>query len=332
MSKETAEFLLEEGCLLEFNYVLMFYGEPLFKTFVTNNIQKRNEETDKNKKDLYKLFNNAVYGKTCQNVFKYRSFNFESVEEAEENPNMSARFTYVNEETVLWENEKKQVTLEMCPQVGFHILEMAKMKVYKFLKAVVELNCVVPLYTDTDSLYLQVLGKEPYDALVYLKQKIPHLLDYEISPDDWVTDPKKIPGLWALETVTKEDHISKFIALKAKQYAMKMVSDKDIFKAKGIKKDNIVVGKDKKLGFDDFYDSFINMENILTKDTRFVVDKKKIIRVKTSTRIGLSNADLKRYTTANRTTTLPWGYGGLEYLGEVENIQYIVNHFKTLLE
>ena len=60
---------LQLGLILKkVNKVLSFDQSTYLKEFIDFNTKKRAETTLEYQKDLFKLFNNSIFGKTCENV------------------------------------------------------------------------------------------------------------------------------------------------------------------------------------------------------------------------------------------------------------------------
>jgi hypothetical protein len=53
--------------------VIKFTQDTIMKHYIVSNTEKRNQAPKKFYENFYKLLNNSIYGKTCENPIKYRN-------------------------------------------------------------------------------------------------------------------------------------------------------------------------------------------------------------------------------------------------------------------
>ena len=150
--------------------VMQFEQSCWMKPYIDLNTEKRKEATirgDKAGKDLFKLFNNAVVGKTMENLRK--RINFEVVTSRKvalkriAKPNFK-RVKIFREDLVGIHMVKPVLGMNRPIQVGFAILDLSKYLMYNFhyntwMKKFPESTL---LFTDTDSLAYEVVGHDLY--------------------------------------------------------------------------------------------------------------------------------------------------------------------------
>src|SRR5438552_2845429 len=77
------KFYLEMGMHVTRIHAVMRYKQaPIFKKYIEGNSNKRQATTNNFEKDLYKLLNNALFGKTMENVRGRKDFKLRNSEES----------------------------------------------------------------------------------------------------------------------------------------------------------------------------------------------------------------------------------------------------------
>jgi hypothetical protein len=162
--------------------VVKFRQEAWMKKFIDFNLEKRNETGQ----DLFKLANNSVFGKTMENVRKYRNVKFES------NPDKVRKIVrspyyndidIIDEDIVMIERKNKIVKLYKPIYCGMKILDISKFHMYdvwyNLLKPVFGDNLVLILM-DTDSFVFSVLGmdEETYNNTILNNPRLRDYLDF----------------------------------------------------------------------------------------------------------------------------------------------------------
>ena len=126
------------------------------KPYIDFNTQKRKEATNEANKNLFKLLNNAVYGKTMENMRKRTKIRITTNEK--DFLKYASTPTYIDhkkfDKNLVVINEKKELlTLNKPVYVGGTVLELSKLEMYKFNYDFVKKKCkkCILLFTDTDS-------------------------------------------------------------------------------------------------------------------------------------------------------------------------------------
>lgn len=316
---EALKFYLKEGLVLvKFHYGYIFSQDYILRDYVDENINKRRATSSPPLKTLYKLLNNSLYGKTCENKFKYRKFEVYK----EERGLMGKINTYMIDATnwlpiedkVLVEHKIKKVILDKPIQIGFAILELAKLEMYKFLFAVQEVfenRDVTPLYTDTDSVILHFKHPNPEEVL-FNHPKTRPMLDFDVVPDHWkVRTPgtHKQNGLWSLETT---ERIVEFIGIRAKTYCYRTQDNRTVLKNKGITATAIELYSRDKLTMEHYRSVLFENKEIRVHQVT-IGSKKHQLLTKKQNKLALINNDEKRMTLADKITSIPFGYKGEKY-------------------
>ena len=144
--------------------IYRFKQSPWLAEYIDHNTQKRTVAKTNFEKDLYKLMNNAFFGKTIENV-RYRT-NIELIPhtEIERIIKRQSKLSFKGlaqhyKDFSLYENDKEIVTFDKPIYLGFTVLELSKLLMYEFYyhklqpyyKEKVKLHCM-----DTDFFILSI--------------------------------------------------------------------------------------------------------------------------------------------------------------------------------
>ena len=129
---------------------------------------------------------------------------------------------------------KSFLTLYKPIYVGFSILELSKLLMYKFHYEHVKNKFDAKLlFIDTNSLVYEIKGEDVYEKSFQDKE----LFDFSIYPvNSKYYDPKNNAAFGKMKDEFKGVPISEFIALKSKMYSLISVDDEEVSKAKGVNK------------------------------------------------------------------------------------------------
>lgn len=321
---ELLAFYLKRGLVLEkIHYAYVFEQDYTLRDYVNGNIEKRRNTNSEVMKTLYKLLNNSLYGKTCENVNKYRRFEVIADEALEADPDdldrvnseLQDAFNIIHcGEKMLVEKPVKTLMLNKPIQIGFTILEFAKREIYQFLAAIQNQfgNNVVPLYTDTDSLLFWCNFPEPWKY--FYNSPLRKFLDFEKVPEHWgvkTEGTNKVSGLWSPEADGKE--IVEYVGLRAKSYCYRFRDNQVVIKNKGIPKAAMISDEDEnpleKITIEHYRNALFEGELYHVAQYAIRSFKHEVLSLK-QYKLGLSANDLKRAVTSNRAISLPFGYRG----------------------
>ncbi len=155
--------------LVNIHRVLWFDQSPWLKKYIDFNTLQRTLATSEFAKDFFKLMNNAMFGKTMENVRNRR--NLELVTTTERHDKLAARPTFrtstiISKDLCAVENYQTSVILNKPGYVGFSVLELSKKLMVKFVYDYIKRLYPGPLstllFTDTDSLCYRLRTKDVY--------------------------------------------------------------------------------------------------------------------------------------------------------------------------
>jgi hypothetical protein len=133
------KFYLDHGLKLGKIYAVIQYNQkPLMKSYIELNQERRQQAKTENQKNLFKLMNNAVFGKTCENQKKRTNIKLvndkKKFEELCRKPEiMDVRIFEDNKDLCAVELQKLQINITKPNYVGFVILELAKLHMYRYV-------------------------------------------------------------------------------------------------------------------------------------------------------------------------------------------------------
>ena len=122
------KFYLQHGLKLKKAHRAISFDQAHFlKPFIEFNTEKRKQANNDFEKDLFKLVNNSVYGKTMENIRKHGDF--ELVNTAERFQKLVNKPTYkhrhiINDELVIVEKDKQTIELNKPIYMGMSIYSL----------------------------------------------------------------------------------------------------------------------------------------------------------------------------------------------------------------
>ena len=154
----TLQFYLKHGLKLKkVHRAIKFEQKEILKPYIEFNTEKRKNARNDFEKDIFKLLNNAVFGKTMEDKRKHLGFEIVSDErrfmKCVNNPSFK-RSHIINEDLVGVEKQKPKLKLDKPIFIGMSILDLSKQHMYKFYYDVMKPKYgenIRMVYTDTDS-------------------------------------------------------------------------------------------------------------------------------------------------------------------------------------
>ena len=148
--------------------VIKFNQEAWLKKYIDMNTELRKKASNDLEKDFFKLMNNAVFGKTMENVRKNRDIKLVKTDHKRNKlvsePNYHT-MKLISENVSIIEMKKVKVKMKKSICLGLSILEISKIIMYEFWYDYVKKkygDMVKLCYMDTDSLIMNIKTKEFY--------------------------------------------------------------------------------------------------------------------------------------------------------------------------
>ncbi|KYN44967.1 hypothetical protein ALC56_00619 [Trachymyrmex septentrionalis] len=207
-------------------------------------------------KNLYKLMNNAVFGKTMENMRNHVDVKLltkwdgrYSAEAMIAKPNFHSR-SFFAENLIAVELRKLEVKFDKPIYVGMCILDISKVCLYefhhKYMLPLFRDKCKI-MYTDIDSLIYRIECEDVYETMKC------DIAKFDTS--DYPTD-----NAYGMPVDNSGAIMTEFVGLRAKMYAVWVDGKKDTKKVKGVKS-NVVA---QTITFDD-YTRCLNEEIEMTR-------------------------------------------------------------------
>ena len=219
-----------------------------------------------------------------------------------------AKFNYkssnvISQDVIGVEMRKKEVILNKPIAVGFCILDLSKLHMYKFHYDTIKTRYgdkATLLMTDTDSLVYNIKTEDMYIDLEEIKDQ----LDTSEYPEDhplYSTKNAKVIGKFKDELNGKT--MDEFVGLRSKLYSYQ-VGGKNVKKAKGISKSSVnsLLNHDmyKKCVLEESYNKSVNVTGIRSSNH--------VLYTLSGNKRALCSFDDKRYILDDGIRTLAYGH------------------------
>ncbi len=202
---------------------ITFVEEDFMKPYIDLNTELRAKATTDFEKDFFKLMNNAVFGKTMENVRNRVNVKLVTNEKACNKLVKKSNFKSVNifhENLIAVHMEKTSTKLDKPIQIGMSILDISKTLMYRF-----HYDYVKPkwgdraklLFTDTDSLCYEIRTEDFSEDIRGDVSEWFDMSNHEKDHPLFSVENKKQIGF--MKDECGGNHITKFVGLRSKLYA-----------------------------------------------------------------------------------------------------------------
>ena len=242
--------------------IIEFNQEAWLKPYIDMNTELRKIAKSDFEKDFFKLMNNAVFGKTMENIRKNRDIKLVTTDKKRNKlvsePNYHT-MNYISEDLSILEMKRTKVKMNKPIYLGLSILEISKLLMYEFsydyMKPKYGDN-VKLCYMDTDSFIMNSKNEDYYKDIANDVEKRFDTSNYECDRPLPTEKNKKIILLMKDELGGRV--ITEFVALRLKTYSYLTDDCKEDKKAKGTKK---CVMK-RMIKFDDYRNCLLNNKDL----------------------------------------------------------------------
>lgn len=301
---------IDNGLVLDKIHKIMKFSQSYWlKEYIDKNTDLRKECTSESAKDFYKLMNNAVFGKSMENVFKRCKYSPVSVFDIKTQEEIRLSRSYIGEElytnNIIMFKTNDVPVFDKPMYVGFCILDLSKWKMYDtFYNGIKRKWPDVKLaYMDTDSFVIGIPKR--YDEINF--EGIGDYFDLSVYNGSWKDNTNKgVLGKmkdefpWGNEDEKKCGPITDFIGLRSKTYALQLENKNVVIKCKGVGKGNIT--------FDDFISQYEWPSIVRMPQVNFKSQKHEVYTIKTNKIVFNNIPDDKRNSNELDNKTYAIGY------------------------
>ena len=220
---------------------LRFQQSRWMEPYIRLNTELRKKATSGFEKDLFKLMNNSVFGKTMENLRKRVDVKLVRADEDDRLRRLIASPSYAranifDNDLAAIQMHKSRLLLNRPVYVGMSVLDLSKHLMYDFyyneLKKQYGEHCQL-LYTDTDSLLLEIKTEDVYKDMG-ANADLYDTSDYPKDHPQYSEENKKVVGKMKDECAGRL--IAEYVGLRPKMYSILEADGGNIKKAKGVKK------------------------------------------------------------------------------------------------
>ena len=305
---EMLKLIIKHGIEIErIDRVIKFDQSPWMKRYIELNSNLRKNTSDELQRDLFKLMNNAVFGKTMENVRYHTDIKLLTTEEQLRNSIAKTNHKsihFIDNNLYLAEFQPRTVKFNKPIAVGFAILELSKVHMYRSYYEHLKPkwgNNMNMIFMDTDSFCFEVITNNlPQDLL-----DLHEIFDFSNYPDNnplktKTHDNKGVVGKFKDEMAG--ERILEIAVVSPKQYSI-LTDSLNLKKNKGIPKS--VVTQQLK------HEMYVN--NVLhgtpfTANFKRIQSKDHTLFTTTLNKRAISDGYDKRIVLTDRIHTLPHGH------------------------
>ena len=208
--------------LKKIHRAIEFNQEAWLKPYIDMNTELRKLAKNDFQKDLFKLMNNSVFGKTMENIRKHRDIKLVTTDRKRRKlvsePNYHT-INLISKDLLIIEMKETKVKMNKPIYLGLSILKISKILRYEFWYDYMKpkYNDNVRLcYMDTDSFVMHIKTNDFYEDIVNDVENSFDTSSYEVNRPLPTGKNKKILGLMKDELGGKI--ITEFVTLRPKTY------------------------------------------------------------------------------------------------------------------
>ena len=290
--------------LSKIHRILKFKQSNWLEEYIKFNTKKRKNAVSNFEKNFFKFMINSIYGKTMENSRQRISVRL--INDSKDYVRCVSKPNFISQKIfsknfVAIHQIKSVLILDKPIYVGFSILELSKLLMYKFhYEHVKQKFDAKLLFIDTDSLVYEIKGEDVYEKSFQDKELF-DFSEYPVNSRFYDPTNKKILGKMKDEFKGFKE-FKEFVGLKSKMYSLISVDDKEVSKAKGV---------NKTIKHQEFLDVLFN-KKVIRHNMNRMQGKLHKIGTYDVQKISLSSFDDKRYVSDDGVNTLAYFHKDLK--------------------
>ena len=204
--------------------------KPFLKEYIDLNTELRKQSKNDLDKDLFKLMNNAIFGKSMENVLnrsniKLINNNSEKLLKLTKQPNYQNAYQ-INNRLALVESKPIKTVFNKPIFMGAVIFETSKLHMYQFWYNRLKVKYgdrIQLIYSDTDSFVIEVETDDIYKDMLQ-DSYLYDFSDYPKNHPNYTLKNKKVYRIFKDDLNSKI--ITEFVAHKPKMYSFEYIDNK----------------------------------------------------------------------------------------------------------
>ena len=294
--------------LTEMHKVIEFRQEEWLKPYIEMKTKLRMQAKNDFEKDFFRLMNNAIFGKTMENVRNHRDIKIVTTSKRRSilasEPNYHST-KYISKDLLIMEMKKVEVKMNKPIYLVQAILDISKTLMYEFWYDYIKpknTDKARLCYMDTDSFVMNIETDDFYKDIAEDVDKWFDTSNFDKNHNRplEIGRKKKVIGKFKDELGGKI--MTEFCAFRAKAHAYKLNDDTEKKKAKGARK--YIVKRE--ITFKNYVDALFNDEIEIRSQQRFRSDHHRVYTDEVN-KIAPSSNDDKRIQTFDKVTIYPYG-------------------------
>ena len=288
---------------------IKFKESPWLEKYISLNTKLRTEAKNEFEKDFFKLMNNAVFGKTMENIRNRVDIKLVNNKKQAEKLSAKPNFKHCNifsEDLVAIHMKKTKLDFDKPVYLGMCILDLSKTLMYDFHYNYIKQKYgdkAELLLSDTDSFMYKIQTEDFYKDI---SGDVKDRFDTSGYPPDHPSGipsgfNKKVLGMFKDEV--NGNVIDEFVGLRAKLYSYKMFEGEESKKCKDVKKSVVK----KSITHEDYKTCLLTGKEQLRKQN-IIRSYEHEVYTEEVNKVALSANDDKRYILEDGINTLALGH------------------------